>query len=112
MVPSAFVQLEKFPLTPNGKIDRHALPEPEFGATDYDRGEPLAGGLEESVAQVWRDVLGVETVLSQQQLFRPRWALADDHSGSLSHEKAVWYRRLHRDTLREPNNRNTMRISR
>jgi amino acid adenylation domain-containing protein len=59
MVPSAFVALEAFPLTPNGKIDRRALPAPEP--------EPVARGaerartpLEEVVAAVWAQVLGRE----------------------------------------------------
>ena len=30
MIPSLFVQMNKFPLTPNGKIDRKALPEPDI----------------------------------------------------------------------------------
>ena len=34
MIPSAFVQLEKIPLTPNGKVDKHALPVPEISSID------------------------------------------------------------------------------
>jgi acyl carrier protein len=63
MVPSAFVFLDAFPLTPNGKVDRRALPAP-----GDDRPE-LAGGfvaprtaVEEELAAVWRDVLDVERV--------------------------------------------------
>ncbi|MBZ9716202.1 non-ribosomal peptide synthetase, partial [Deinococcus multiflagellatus] len=63
MVPAVLVPLEAMPLTPNGKIDRQALPWPVGGETPGVPGEnePLSA-LEQSVAKVWMDVLGVERV--------------------------------------------------
>ncbi|MFL6290863.1 MAG: non-ribosomal peptide synthetase, partial [Thermoanaerobaculia bacterium] len=60
MLPSAFVFLEAFPLTQQGKVDRRALPAPERSR----QGELVAPRtpLEEEVAQVWRDVLKVDRV--------------------------------------------------
>ncbi|MGK5520950.1 amino acid adenylation domain-containing protein, partial [Micromonospora sp. URMC 107] len=59
LVPSAVVWLDRLPTTPNGKVDRAALPAPEVAvaATDAD-GAPLAGSAA-TVAAVWRDVLGL-----------------------------------------------------
>ncbi len=61
MVPSAFVGLDALPLTHHGKIDRDALPPP---ATSSPGGayEPPRTPVEEAVAGVWADVLGVERV--------------------------------------------------
>ena len=64
MVPSAFVVLAAFPLTPAGKIDRLALPEPEApGETGESVGsDPWAdspqGAVEELLAGIWSDLLG------------------------------------------------------
>jgi amino acid adenylation domain-containing protein len=57
MVPSAFVLLDKFPLTPNGKLDRRALPAPstrEDGSRPY---ELPRGEVEEIVAGIWESLL-------------------------------------------------------
>ncbi|MCP4157037.1 MAG: amino acid adenylation domain-containing protein [bacterium] len=58
MVPAHFVQLETIPLTPNGKVDRKALPEPETtgGAAYAAPGNPV----EEKFVQIWAQVLGGE----------------------------------------------------
>ncbi|HEX6861499.1 MAG TPA: amino acid adenylation domain-containing protein, partial [Thermoanaerobaculia bacterium] len=61
MVPSAFVFLDALPLTPHGKIDRKALPAPELPRTAGEEGRPR-GPVEELLAVVWQEVLGVETV--------------------------------------------------
>ncbi|HEV2828701.1 MAG TPA: amino acid adenylation domain-containing protein [Pyrinomonadaceae bacterium] len=63
MLPSAFVMIENFPLLPNGKIDRQALPllKPERRSPDVAVAAPRSP-LEESVAKVWREVLKLEQV--------------------------------------------------
>jgi amino acid adenylation domain-containing protein len=60
MIPSAFVQLEKIPLTPNGKIDRKALPEPQIrGTGEY---EPPRNQTEEQLVGIYRELLAAEKV--------------------------------------------------
>jgi non-ribosomal peptide synthetase component F/molybdopterin/thiamine biosynthesis adenylyltransferase/acyl carrier protein len=58
MIPSYFVQLDKMPLTPNGKVNREALPEPET-VVEKRRTAPR-NALEEKLAGIWSDVLAVE----------------------------------------------------
>jgi len=63
MVPGAFVILDRWPLTPKGKIDPRALPAPELAQTG--RAEPRVAprtAAEETLAEIWRDVLGVKHV--------------------------------------------------
>ncbi|OAK54188.1 amino acid adenylation domain-containing protein [Rhodococcoides kyotonense] len=61
MVPSIIVPLEQIPLTPVGKLDRRALPTPEFGAETADYVAPRDAE-EEAVAAVFADILGVDRV--------------------------------------------------
>ncbi|MER5267683.1 amino acid adenylation domain-containing protein [Actinosynnema sp. NPDC002837] len=68
LVPSAFVALEAFPLTPNGKLDRDALPEPVVGDVPEDHVEPRTAA-ERRVAAVWSDVLGVPQVGAHDDFF-------------------------------------------
>ncbi len=61
MVPSAFVLLDHVPLTPNGKVDRRALPAPErIGLQDAY--VPPRTPTEEALVAIWIAVLGVERV--------------------------------------------------
>ncbi|WP_433260187.1 amino acid adenylation domain-containing protein [Actinosynnema sp. CS-041913] len=59
MVPSRIVALDAFPLSPNGKLDRRALPEPTGTTTDH-----VAPGtpVEIELARIWADVLGHQRI--------------------------------------------------
>ncbi len=63
MVPALYVPVERLPLTPSGKVDRRALPAPDLTAVHAatDRTAPRTP-VEETLAAVWADVLGVERV--------------------------------------------------
>jgi amino acid adenylation domain-containing protein len=63
MVPAVFVELDRLPVTPNGKLDHHALPEPVAGSAPVDR--PRAddrSDAERAVAGIWQEVLGIAYV--------------------------------------------------
>jgi amino acid adenylation domain-containing protein len=62
MVPSAFVRLEALPLTPNGKLDRGALPVPEGDSQAAREYEAPVGKVEQALAGIWAELLGVERV--------------------------------------------------
>jgi amino acid adenylation domain-containing protein len=63
MVPSAFVILQAMPLNANGKIDRKALPEPEITRDKLESAFVAPNTpLEESIAGIWANVLGIERV--------------------------------------------------
>lgn len=58
MVPQAVVELPAMPLSPNGKIDRKALPEPELATSDYSTPfVEAASDIELAIATVWREIL-------------------------------------------------------
>ena len=67
MVPSAFVTLEALPLTATGKVDRRALPAPDLAADDVT--EAPRDQVEELVADLWKDVLGIERVGRDDDFF-------------------------------------------
>ncbi|HEX5726759.1 MAG TPA: amino acid adenylation domain-containing protein, partial [Longimicrobiaceae bacterium] len=62
MVPAAYVRLEQLPLTPIGKLDRRALPAPEGDAHAAREYEAPVGKVEEALAEIWAELLGVERV--------------------------------------------------
>jgi acyl-coenzyme A synthetase/AMP-(fatty) acid ligase/acyl carrier protein len=62
MVPGAVVLLETLPRTPNGKLDRRSLPPPApQDYTDHEYESPR-GELEEALADIWKELLGIERV--------------------------------------------------
>ncbi|MDE1480364.1 amino acid adenylation domain-containing protein, partial [Xenorhabdus bovienii] len=69
MLPSAFMTLESFPLTPNGKLDRQALPVPDSSAVVIRGYEPPQGRIETALAQIWQDLLGLEQVGRHDHFF-------------------------------------------
>jgi amino acid adenylation domain-containing protein len=59
MVPSAFVLMERLPISPNGKVDRRALPAPELSDLDVATSAPPRTPEEQQLAGIWSEVLGV-----------------------------------------------------
>ncbi|MCF7958259.1 MAG: amino acid adenylation domain-containing protein, partial [Phycisphaerae bacterium] len=62
MIPSFFVMMDEFPLTSNGKINRKALPAPEYGRLDNVEYTPPQTTTEKSLATIWSDVLHLEQI--------------------------------------------------
>ena len=60
MIPAAVVMLPSLPVTPNGKLDKRALPAPEYA--DADRYRAPANQVEETLAGIYAEVLGLERV--------------------------------------------------
>ncbi|WP_038266002.1 non-ribosomal peptide synthetase, partial [Xenorhabdus cabanillasii] len=69
MLPSAFVILETFPLTPNGKLDRQALPAPDSSAVTVRGYEAPMGEVEVALAEIWQNLLGLEKVGRHDHFF-------------------------------------------
>ncbi|OLF13997.1 hypothetical protein BLA60_02125 [Actinophytocola xinjiangensis] len=67
MVPAAVVVLDTFPLTPNGKLDRAALPAPDY--TQVSRAVPPSGEREHTLARLFADILGVPAVGADDNFF-------------------------------------------
>ncbi|WP_113925697.1 non-ribosomal peptide synthetase [Cognataquiflexum aquatile] len=62
MVPHTWMELDAFPLTFNGKINRKALPEPVAESNETIKYEAPKTDLQKKVSEVWRKILGVEKV--------------------------------------------------
>jgi len=70
MTPSAFVFLDAFPLTPNGKVNRKALPAPESNRPELETVYVAPrSNLEKSLAALWRELLHVEQVGRHDNFF-------------------------------------------
>uniref|UniRef100_UPI001EFA0991 amino acid adenylation domain-containing protein n=1 Tax=Bacillus wiedmannii TaxID=1890302 RepID=UPI001EFA0991 len=62
MIPTYFVKLDHMPMNANGKIDRKALPEPNYDSLVSTRYEAPQNELQEKLVTIWSDVLKKETV--------------------------------------------------
>jgi acyl carrier protein len=70
MVPTAFVVLDALPRTPNGKIDRNALPEPDRSRTeDIAVAAAPDNDFERAIVAVWQDMLSLDAVGVETNLF-------------------------------------------
>lgn len=69
MLPAAFVILPSLPLTSAGKVNRRALPAPELSATLTQTYVPPRTPIEETLARLWAEVLGVERVGIEDNFF-------------------------------------------
>ncbi|MFC6338635.1 non-ribosomal peptide synthetase, partial [Pseudomonas karstica] len=69
MLPSAFVTLAALPLTPNRKLDRQALPAPDGEAYASRAHEAPQGATQIALAQIWQDLLKVESVGRHDHFF-------------------------------------------
>ena len=62
MVPAVIVPLPAIPRTPNGKVDRAALPAPEQGTSSATEYVPPQTVVEEMIVEMWSEVLGLEKI--------------------------------------------------
>ncbi|HMG49887.1 MAG TPA: amino acid adenylation domain-containing protein, partial [Inquilinus sp.] len=69
MLPAAFVRLDRLPLSPNGKLDRRALPAPDAAAFATAAFEPPAGEAETLIAAIWQDLLRLDQVGRHDNFF-------------------------------------------
>ncbi len=69
MVPAAFVFLPVLPLTAHGKVDRKALPEPDFSRVRRDASVEPRTEAEKTLARIWASVLGVERIGVEENFF-------------------------------------------
>lgn len=69
MIPSSFVPLAALPRTPNGKIDRAALPDPTPAPIVAETVRPTDTPLQAQIAAIWRDVLKVPSVGLRDNFF-------------------------------------------
>jgi amino acid adenylation domain-containing protein len=67
MIPGDLIELEEFPLTSNGKINREALPEPRVISQEH---IPPRTEIEKRIAGIWQEVLEIEKIGVSDNLFR------------------------------------------
>ncbi|QLE45886.1 alpha/beta fold hydrolase (plasmid) [Nostoc sp. C052] len=69
MVPSSFIMLKEMPLTPNGKINRRALPSPSHSTKQGGEFIPPRNVVELQLAQIWSEVLDVDRIGIRDNFF-------------------------------------------
>ncbi|WP_142399776.1 condensation domain-containing protein, partial [Mycobacterium marinum] len=69
MVPAAFIEIDELPLTVNGKLDRRALPAPDYTTTSAQAYVAPQGPVEEVLASLYAQILGVDGVSAADSFF-------------------------------------------
>lgn len=69
MIPAFLISLESFPLTPNGKVDRRALPLPKINPNELENYATPSTKNEQILAQIWQEVLGLKTISINDNFF-------------------------------------------
>ncbi|WP_019304711.1 non-ribosomal peptide synthetase, partial [Xanthomonas oryzae] len=69
MVPARYVRLDALPLTTNGKLDRRAMPAPDDEHRSDPAGAAPQGGHEQTLAQLWCELLGIDRVSRDDDFF-------------------------------------------
>ncbi|MBX9621983.1 MAG: amino acid adenylation domain-containing protein, partial [Alphaproteobacteria bacterium] len=69
MIPAFFVLVDRFPLTPNGKVDKASLPDPDLSLREESFIAPRTK-LEEELSHIWSDVLGISLISIHDNFFR------------------------------------------
>jgi amino acid adenylation domain-containing protein len=71
MIPASLIRMESFPLTTNGKLDKRALPDPNFGASDEEYEAPNTA-LEKKICCIYADILGLtkHQISTHESFFR------------------------------------------
>ena len=69
MVPSAFIPLAAFPLTPNGKVDRRALPAPDASREPERAHVAPRDAVEAALVRIWQDALGLRAISVHDDFF-------------------------------------------
>jgi acyl carrier protein len=69
MLPAAYVFLARWPISPNGKVDRKALPDPNWQRSAASRFVAPAPGIERRIAEIWQAVLGLDRIGATENFF-------------------------------------------
>lgn len=70
MIPSAFVAIDYIPLTPNGKVDRRALPIPQQVRPELGKSFVApSNDIEIQLARIWQEVLGIQSIGARDNFF-------------------------------------------
>ena len=69
MVPAAFTALDRMPLTSSGKINRQALPKPDFAAASEREFRAPASSIQAVIAGIWAETLGLDRVSVDDDFF-------------------------------------------
>jgi len=69
MVPQHFVPVARIPLTPNGKVDRRALPRPIVSGATLQRHEEPADSLEIAIAEIWSQTINPSRPIGRSDKF-------------------------------------------